>query len=228
MPASLVQRLAEELRTGRLPGPAAQRQMAPELSYGRHFSPPPEDARRAAVMVLLYPAAASPSPVRGNGTAVCLPLIVRPDYLEHHAGQVALPGGIIESGESSWEAAVRELDEELGVPSCEVEPLGQLSPLYIFGSNHYVETWVARARGRPQLVASADEVARVLEMPIVHLLDPAVRETETRTARGVQFLAPFYGWDGEHIWGATAMILAELAAVVARIRPTEQASAGYA
>lgn len=218
MPASLVQRLAEELRTGQLPGPAAQRLMAPELSYGRHFGPPAEDARHAAVMVLLY----------SDRDRWSLPLIVRPDFLEHHAGQVALPGGIIEPGESSWQAAVRELDEELGVPPAEVEPLGQLSPLYIYGSNHYVETWIACAVGRPQLVASADEVAKVLEMPIVHLLDPAARETESRTARGVSFLAPFYHWDSEHIWGATAMILAELAAIVARIHPAEPISAGYA
>jgi 8-oxo-dGTP pyrophosphatase MutT (NUDIX family) len=146
-----------------------------------------------------------------------LPLIVRPDHLEHHAGQIALPGGIIEPGESSWAAAARELHEELGVPPAEIEPLGQLSPLYIFGSNHFVETWVASAVRRPDLTPSADEVAEVLEVPLGHLLDPASHGIENRMARGVWFQSPFYSWHGQRIWGATAMILAELAAIAARL-----------
>src|SRR6266404_6053902 len=101
---SLADSLAAELRRP-LPGPAAQARFAPELSFGRHFGPPPESARQAAVVALLYPS--------GGGDDLSfagwrLPLILRPEHLEHHAGQIGLPGGMIEAEESPAEAALRE------------------------------------------------------------------------------------------------------------------------
>jgi 8-oxo-dGTP pyrophosphatase MutT (NUDIX family) len=187
-----------------LPGPTAQRLLAPELSCGRHFAPPPHDARQAAVLVLLYP---GPSGWR-------LPLIVRPGTLEHHAGQIGLPGGLIEPGETSWQAALRELEEELGVAAAGIVQLGQLSPLYIYASNHYVSTWVAALEHTPQFSTNMREVAELLEVPLAHLFDSANRGVHERTYRGARFQAPHFSWGDHQIWGATAMILAELVAAI--------------
>jgi 8-oxo-dGTP pyrophosphatase MutT (NUDIX family) len=190
-----------------LPGSAAQRVFAPELSYGRHFAPPPDDARQAAVMLLLYQ---GPEGLR-------LPLIVRPATLEHHAGQIGLPGGLIEPGETTWQAAVREVEEELGVAAIGVAQLGQLTPLYIFASQHYVVPWVAAVEQRPTFSASDDEVAELLEVPLSHLLDSVNRGAHERTYRGARLRAPHLSWGDHQIWGATAMILAELIAVIQQL-----------
>ena len=127
-----IERLRDELRRP-LPGADSQRQMAPEPISGPYFGDPPEGARRAAVILLLYPAI--------DGWR--LPLLVRPIDLAHHGGQIGLPGGLIEPGETTWQAALRELHEEIGVPPDGIEPLGELSPLYVFVSNNHVSPWVA-------------------------------------------------------------------------------------
>src|SRR4051794_3557641 len=94
------ERLAERLQRP-LPGAAAQSRFAPELSFGRHFSPPPADARQAAVIALLFPAAAASSLAAATSLSPLgdrrLPLIMRPTHLEHHGGQIGLPGGMIEA-----------------------------------------------------------------------------------------------------------------------------------
>jgi 8-oxo-dGTP pyrophosphatase MutT (NUDIX family) len=230
---SLAEALAAELREP-LPGPAAQARFAPELSFGRHFAAPPESARRAAVVALLYPSAIEAANDGIDAEAATshlagwrLPLIVRPAHLEHHAGQIGLPGGMIESNESPTEAALRELHEELGVPQHEVELLGQLSPLYVHISNNYVSSCVAVAARAPTFILNVDEVAEVVELPLSCLLDSGRIATEIREQRGVRFQAPYLAFGSHHIWGATAMILGELAAVLARLAaPGPRTSSG--
>ena len=95
------------------------------MSFGRHRGPAEFGARRAAVLVVLYP----------HEGQWHLPLILRPAHMLDHAGQVSLPGGTIEPRETSQEAAFREFSEELGVPSTDLQMFGQLSELYLFASN---------------------------------------------------------------------------------------------
>lgn len=198
---ALVARLA-----GALPGPAAQRQFETELSYGRHCGPALVDARAAAVAILLY----------RHGEEWLLPLTVRPSTMRWHAGQVSLPGGAVEMGESTREAAVRELQEELGVSPAKVTPLGALSPVYLFNSNFVVTPWVMATDARPEFTASALEVAELLEVPLAYLLDPRHIGTHQRSHRGLTFSAPHWLFESHRIWGATSMILAELVALVAK------------
>lgn len=176
-------------------------------SRGPYFDPPPDGARRAAVMILLYP---------GDG-GWRLPLIVRPTDLAHHGGQIGLPGGLIEPGESEWQAALRELEEELGVPAEGIEPLGRLSPLYVYVSNNYVAPWVAAIERAPAFLMNAAEVAEVLELPLANLLDPAQTGVFSRDRDAVLQSVPYFAFGSHRIWGATAMILAELAAVVSEV-----------
>ncbi len=171
---------------------------------GRHRGPARANARQAAVLVALYPR---------DGTWH-VPLMLRPAHMVDHAGQVSLPGGTIEPGESSQEAALREFSEELGVGTEGLEVLGQLSPLYLFASNYQITPWVAALDRLPAWVPSQREVARLLEVPVAHLLDGGNTGHVDRRQRGLGFRAPCFLWDSERIWGATSMVLAELVALL--------------
>ncbi len=121
-----------------LPGAAAQQRFAP-IPVRPGWAPDltPDTARRAAVLLLLYPGATGPA----------LPLTVRHPDLPHHAGQVSLPGGALDPGESPDAAALREATEEIGVAAGQVRLLGALSTLWIAVSNFVLTP--ARGRDRP-------------------------------------------------------------------------------
>jgi len=202
-----------------LPGCRAQEVFEPELAYGRHFGPPPHDVRRAAVVALVYP----------HDDAWHLALTKRRDDLPAHPGQVSLPGGYVEPEETTKQAALRELEEELGVDveqHGEIAVLGNLSPLYIFGTNFFVIPWVAGATRRPDFRPNPAEVGLLYETPIDYLIDPANRGVHPRVLRGIRSWVPHFDWhvapsetgpNGEaasdKIWGATAMILNEFLTV---------------
>jgi 8-oxo-dGTP pyrophosphatase MutT (NUDIX family) len=198
--ASLQTRLA-----GDLPGPAAMRGWSPQLAYGRHFVPPPSDARRAAVAVLLYP--------RDNEWHLALTL--RPAHLSTHAGQVSLPGGSLDAGETVEQGALRELEEELGVPRTSPQPLGRLTPLYIFSSHFYVTPCVSWLAREVEFCPCADEVAAVIEWPLAVLTTPHSQQEMLIERRELRFQARCWQRDSVQVWGASALILAELAALVA-------------
>jgi len=199
--------IALRLSTPPLPGRTVQRQLEPGLCYGRHFGPPTYRAREAAVVALIYPHAGE----------WYLPLTVRPATLPAHAGQISLPGGAIEPGETTAQAALREMEEELGVPSRGVSLLGPLSPIYVFVSEFLVTPWVASIEARPQFRLSAEEVNELLEVPIQHLMDPAHRGRHARRQRGIELSVPHFIWGRHRIWGTTAMILSELFAVLGEL-----------
>lgn len=203
---NLPQLLAERLRKT-LPGWRAQRAFQTELSFGRYFGPPPTHARQAAVMILLC---------RSAG-AWYLPLTLRPDHMLDHAGQISLPGGAIDPGERSADAALRELSEELGIASAGVDLLGEMSPVYLFRSHFHISPWLGVLNELPRWLPNAAEVAELIELPLDVLLDPACRRIDRRTHLGVDIAVPGFAWRGQHIWGATSMILHELAAILAEI-----------
>ncbi len=187
-----------------LPGSRVQARYQPELSYGRHFGPARGGARPAAVVVLIYP----------DPLGWSLPLTLRPDHLLDHAGQISLPGGAIEPHESSERAALRELEEELGVKPEGVEVLGELSPIYLFRSNFLIQPWLAACRACPLWRPNATEVAELLHVSLAALSIPGSTTFDQRAQDGVIFRAPAFVSGRHAIWGATAMILAELVTLV--------------
>lgn len=193
-----------------LPGPRAQVTMAP---HPRPLTPPPGvQPRQAGVLLLLYP-------IR---RALHLLLTVRNPGLNHHSGQISLPGGGWERGDASLQdTALRETQEEIGVPADELEILGSLTSLYVPPSNNTIHPFVAYALHRPTFHPDPIEVAGLLEVPLHLLLDPATRREEDWIWRGVPLHVPFYAVGHHKVWGATAIVLAEFLALL-----TQPAEAG--
>jgi len=201
----LVPALESQLRNG-LPGPKAQQTMAPRYDAG-HRRPPTEDTdcTNAGVLALLYPDA--------GGIPTVL-LTVRRSDLPHHPGQISFPGGRCEPGETPHETALREAHEEVGLPSGGCTVLGPLTPLYIPPSGFCAHPFVAVCPGRPPITRQETEVEALLPVPLSRLLDPSARIVDPWTLHGRSIDVPYYAVDGHTVWGATAMMLAELLQVV--------------
>jgi 8-oxo-dGTP pyrophosphatase MutT (NUDIX family) len=188
-----------------LPGRPAQLTMAVRPRPGDRAEIPESCPNVGAVLVLVYPV---------DGRLV-IPLIVRTERVELHKGQVSLPGGAREAGDRSLvDTALREAGEEVGVPRADVEVLGPLSPLYIPVSSFCVYPYVGFTPHSFQFRADPREVARVVEAPLDHLLNPATQQLELHERDGQTFEVPFYRVSGQKVWGATAMILAEFVALL--------------
>jgi 8-oxo-dGTP pyrophosphatase MutT (NUDIX family) len=204
----IVGRLREALNMP-LPGLDAQLRMAPQPRVGWDPDRVPEGLRAAAALVLVYPYAGR----------LHLPLTVRGGGMRTHTGQVSLPGGAVDVGESFEAAALREAAEEVGVnPSC-VTVLGRLTPLHIPVSGFMLHPVVGVAAERPVFRTAEWEVARLIEVPLAYLQDPATVRTECHErqsgGRVIEIEVPYFDLDGEKVWGATAMILAEFLSVAA-------------
>jgi 8-oxo-dGTP pyrophosphatase MutT (NUDIX family) len=188
----------------RLPGPEAQKLLAPRPRKGWQPGVTPDDCRHGAGLLLLYP----------EGDETRLLLTKRNIHLPQHAGQVSLPGGAVEADETIEQGALREAQEEVGLDPDAVRLLGQLSPLHIPVSRFVLHPVVGVAGARPELQADVGEVERLLEGPLSHIGDARNYSIETREFRGGFYRVPFIPLDGEKVWGATAMVLAEFLVIL--------------
>ncbi len=193
------------------PGLEAQLGMVPPYrrqEAGLLRTPPP--CKQAGVLLLLYPV----------GGRLYFPLTRRPESVEFHKGQISLPGGAQESGESLQQTALRETQEEIGVAAGEIEVIGRLTHLFVPPSNFSIQPWVGWRPSRPTFKVEPIEVAELIEASLDELLDPATAQVEEREIRGGRWPIPFYGLGSHKVWGATAMILAEFVAMMKR-QPSE-------
>lgn len=185
-----------------LPGIDAQKKMMPLGGLNRF--PIPENTRKSSVLLLLFP----------EGEEMTLILIKRSIDGGIHSGQVAFPGGKIESFDRSPEAAaLREANEEIHLDGRVVAILGRLSPLYIPVSNFEVIPIVGFQNQRPvNIFPSESEVSKILTISLnYHLNQKSIKKVNSSAKNGIIFSAPVYNIDEEYfIWGATAMILSEL------------------
>jgi 8-oxo-dGTP pyrophosphatase MutT (NUDIX family) len=154
-------------------------------------------ARKAAVVFVLYRAAGR----------WMVPFVRRRTDLRDHPGQVALPGGGVQEGESAWEAAQREVAEEIGVPVGRLVPLGAGDTIYAAVSNFSVVPFVAYLPDPvPPFVHDANELEGVLEIPLDRLLDDSAWLLSADPWR-FRYLMH----DESVVWGLTERIVAGLA-----------------
>lgn len=159
-----------------------------------HASP-----RSAAVLLLFYP----------NEASWDFPVIHRSEYIGAHSNQIALPGGKLEKLDANLqETALRETEEEIGVPKSMIKVLGELSTIFIPHSNFLVHPFIGISNQKPDFQLDKREVKKIISISTSSFL--ALEPTHSEVpVNGKNIKAPGFKIDNEFIWGATASILSE-------------------
>jgi 8-oxo-dGTP pyrophosphatase MutT (NUDIX family) len=166
----------------------------------------------AAVLVPLF--------LAGSERVPSVVLTKRRADLRRHAGEISFPGGRRDAADATLlDTALREAEEEIGLPPANVTLLGELPPTSTFATRYTIHPFVGQIPGPVAWRLSAKEVDSVLELPLADI--QAGAECITMERRGFTFEADAYLLDGHTIWGATARILAHLFERLAE--PTEAA-----
>lgn len=204
-----IDRLREVLR-GPLPGHDHFLEISgynrPDLATVMRQDPPP---RESAVLALLYPK---------DGIIHTL-LMLRPTYEGVHSAQVSFPGGKREPGDRSLEdTALREFGEETGAVSSPIEILGTLTQVYIPPSRALVTPYLGYAERVISVAPDPQEVAQLIEAPLDLLLSDAILKRREQYIPVLKRTAeiPYFDVRGHVVWGATAMMIAELRALLGR------------
>lgn len=162
-----------------------------------------KNPNQAAVMAVFYP---------GKQGETKFVLILRKTYKGVHSNQVGFPGGRVEDQDQDlMHTALRETEEEVGIPRSEVEVLRELTRLYIPPSNFWVQPYLGLMQRTPVLIPQESEVEDVLEIDIDEFMSDSclIRQTlSTSYAKNIDVPAFLLG--GHVVWGATAMMLSEM------------------
>ncbi len=185
-----------------LPGVEAQMMMAPVIRGQLNFNAP---LQKAAVLVLLF----------SQDKRLYTLLIKRAEYEGPHSGQISLPGGKYESGDFDLlGTSLRETAEETGTDPSEISIIGRLTTLEIPVSNFEVHPFVGCMDKKPGFNPDPTEVEYLIETDLNALLNPDIKKTKIMNIGGYSIELPYYDYKGNHIWGATAMMLSEFLEVL--------------
>jgi len=161
------------------------------------------EPRISAVLICLYPS-------QGEWYTT---LMKRPSYEGVHSGQVAFPGGRVEEEDKDLiDTALREFREETGADTQGFEILGNLSELYIPPSRSLVTPYIACVDRELVFDPDEREVARLMEVPFTDVLKEDILKSTDQLiwALGKELQVPYFDIDNEIVWGATALMIAEL------------------
>jgi len=189
-----------------LPGTEVQWQMASSDRMLKDFPRiPGQNAQEAAVLILLYPFKDSVSTV----------FMQRHDYKGVHGGQISFPGGKKEPSDKDLiHTAIREACEETGAEMKDLIIINTLSPLFIPVSNIIVTPVVGWLEDKPVFNHKPDEVVFLFDADIRRLMDPLIIRVKPFEIRGEMIDVKYFDYEGNVIWGATAMILHELLTII--------------
>ncbi len=195
-------RLRAALRLSPFDGRAAQRRMEPERRGGPpRGQDPAQPLRDAGALAYVFE----------QDGRLRLPLTERHADLRHHRGQISLPGGRPDPGETLFETALREAHEEIALEVATFESLGVLHPVDIAVSHSRLHVHVVLGPAPERLVPNPGEVERIEVIALDDLLDPALRKARVLEIQGRSIDVPYFDVSGLFLWGATAMAMSELA-----------------
>ena len=187
-----------------LPGKDEQWRMRVTSDKSYNFDNTEEDAIQSAVLILLY---------EENGV-ICFTLTERTQTVEHHRGQISLPGGAKESDENLASTAIRETQEEIGIHVDDVDLIGALSPLFVPVTGFIINPFVGIINANFDPQPAPEEVETVISVHVNELLNDDNELQEKRNLRGYDVNIPYFLLSGHKVWGATAMILSEFKTVL--------------
>ncbi|MCR9182841.1 MAG: CoA pyrophosphatase [Flavobacteriaceae bacterium] len=194
-----------KVQTTALPGEEIQLKMAPKerLQELKNLAQSQKNASKAGVMALFYP---------NMQQETHLILILRKTYKGVHSGQVGFPGGRFEIQDKDLTVtALRETEEEIGVPRGEIQVVKKLTEMYIPPSNFVVQPFMGFVEKYPQFKAQPSEVEALIEIPLTHFLnDDVIIKKSLTTSYAIDIEVPAYYLKNHVVWGATAMILSEV------------------
>ena len=182
-----------------LPGETAQRIMLAVPRIKVEFPNSEEHAIPSAVLILLYQ----------DDNDIHFFLTERTEQVQHHKGQISLPGGSWENGEHLHETAIRETEEEIGIPKNDIKIISALTPLFVIVTGYMIHPFIGYINYKPKLMPHPDEVSNDFSVSLSELLDPNNIKKETWEIRGTPADVPFFKFGQYKVWGATAMILSE-------------------
>ena len=200
-------KLAQKLQIrliNNLPGKDEQWRMRVTSDKSYNFDNTKEDAIQSAVLILLY---------EENGV-ICFTLTERTQTVEHHRGQISLPGGAREADEKLSSTAIRETQEEIGIYADDVDIIGALSPLFVPVTGFIINPFVGIINANFEPQPAPEEVETVISVHVNELLNDDNELQEKRNLRGYDMNIPYFLLSGHKVWGATAMILSEFKTVL--------------
>jgi 8-oxo-dGTP pyrophosphatase MutT (NUDIX family) len=205
--------LRSEILKG-LPGSDVQWEMASSDRMIKNFPRTPgDDARIAAVLILLYP----------HKSSVYTVFMQRHNYNGVHGGQISFPGGKKEEADRDViQTALREANEETGVDPDKISVLGKLTPLFIPVSNMLVTPVVGWTEARPAFNHRPEEVVFLFDADTKKLSDKSIIRSKPFNIRDEMIDVKYFDYEQHVIWGATAMILNELLHILKRVYPACQ------
>ena len=168
-----------------------------------------QDPKRAAVLMLIYP--------KDNDSH--LVLIVRNSYPGVHSSQIAFPGGKVEPLDRNLqETALRETEEEIGIPQNKIEVARAFTEVYIPPSNFLVAPFLGVCKSCLEFTLQEDEVAGIIELPLKDFLsDHIVVTRRLKTSYDIAIDVPAFLVKEHIVWGATAMMLSELKDTIKKV-----------
>ena len=193
-----------------LPGVEAQYKMTPEQR--EKYSQARPDSKQAGVVALIHP---------NDQDEYQLVYIKRTSKYpgDKHKGQISFPGGQLDETDISLEdAALRELEEELGIRRHDIELLGPLTSIYVYVSDFFVQPYLAIMDHAPVFVPEPEEVAYPISFPLKTLISGENKGIKDIHVRNIVLpKVPYYDLYGDTLWGATAMMTSEITTLLSDI-----------
>jgi|TARA_B100000745_G_scaffold198348_1_gene130801 8-oxo-dGTP pyrophosphatase MutT (NUDIX family) len=182
-----------------IPGERSHQKM--QVNYDKSFELPfsKNNSTPAAVLILLY--------LEDN--EIHFFLTKRSNELEHHKGQISLPGGTQEENEKLTHTALRETQEEIGINKTSISIIGSMTPLFVPVTGFMINPFIGYSLNKLEPTPDPLEVEAIFSVNISDLLNEANRTIEQRNIRGYDVEVPYFKLNNYEVWGATSMILSE-------------------